>query len=39
MAEMLEIPKREAMGLLNSLNVTWIEDDIESIKAEANKWL
>ena len=39
MAEMLEIPKQEAMSLLNTLNVTWIEDDIETIKSEANKWL
>lgn len=39
MSEMLEIPKQEAMSLLNSLNITWIEDDVESIKAEANKWL
>jgi antitoxin (DNA-binding transcriptional repressor) of toxin-antitoxin stability system len=39
MAEMLEIPKEEAMSLLNTLNVTWIEDDIENIKAEANRWL
>jgi len=39
MAEMLEIPKQEAMSLLNTLNVTWIEDEIENIKAEANRWL
>lgn len=39
MSEMLEISKQEAMSLLNSLNITWIEDDVESIKAEANKWL
>lgn len=39
MAEMLEIPKQEAMSLLNTLNVTWIEDDIETIESEANKWL
>ena len=39
MAELLEIPKQEAMSLLNSLNVTWIEDDVESIKSEASKWL
>jgi len=39
MAEMLEIPKQEAMSLLNTLNVTWIEDDTQSIKAEASKWL
>jgi len=35
MAEMLEIPKQEAMTLLNTLTVTWIEDNIESIKEEA----
>ncbi len=39
MAEMVEIPRQEAMSLLNSLNVTWIEDDVESIKNEASKWL
>ncbi len=39
MAELLEIPKQEAMSLLNSLDVAWIEDDVESIKSEANKWL
>ena len=39
MAEMLEIPKQEAMSLLNTLDVTWIEDDIEGIQKEANKWL
>jgi predicted HTH domain antitoxin len=39
MAEMLEIPKQEAMSLLNTLGVVWIEDDIETIKAEANRWL
>ena len=38
MAEMLEIPKQEAMSLLNGLNVTWIEDDVESIRAETNQW-
>ena len=36
---MLEIQKEEAMSLLNSLNITWIEDDLEKIKAEANQWL
>ena len=35
MAKMLEIPKQEAMTLLNTLTVTWIEDNIESIKEEA----
>ena len=39
MAEMLEIPKQEAMSLLNTLDISWIEDDIESIKAEASRWL
>jgi len=39
MAEMLEISKVEAMSLLNTLDITWIEDDIENIKAEANRWL
>jgi len=39
MAEMLNIKKREAMSLLNSLSVVWIDDDIERIKAEADRWL
>jgi len=39
MAEMLEIPKQDAMSLLNTLNIRWIEDDVESIKSEVNKWL
>ena len=39
MAELLEIPKQEAMSLLNSLDVAWMEDDVESIKSEASKWL
>jgi len=39
MAEMLEIPKQEAMSLLNTLGITWIEDDIEAIKVEASRWL
>lgn len=39
MAEMLEIPKQEAMSLLNSLNVRWIDEDIENIEAEASRWL
>jgi predicted HTH domain antitoxin len=39
MAEMLEITKQEAMSLLNTLNITWIEDDIDTIKKEAEKWL
>ena len=39
MAEMLEIPKQEAMSLLNTLGVVWIEDDIETIIADASRWL
>ncbi|HHD82162.1 MAG TPA: hypothetical protein ENK82_00010 [Campylobacterales bacterium] len=39
MSEMLEIPKRDTMSLLNSLNIEWIEDDVEAIKDEADKWL
>ncbi len=39
MAEMLNIPKQEAMSLLNTLNISWIDDDIKSIKSEVNKWL
>ena len=39
MPDMLEIPKQEAMRLRNTLGVVWIEDDIETIKAEASRWL
>jgi len=39
MAEILEIRKKEAMGLLNSLDVLWIEDDVKAIEEEASKWL
>ncbi len=39
MAEILEINKREAMTLLNDLDVIWIEDDVETIQQEASRWL
>ena len=39
MAEMLEMPKQEAMSLLNNLSITWIDENIENIEAEVNQWL
>ena len=39
MAEILEMTKQEAMSLLNSLDVVWMEDDVDTIKAEASRWL
>ena len=39
MAEILEINKRDAMTLLNDLNIIWIEEDVEIIQQEASRWL
>ena len=39
MSEMLDISKKEAMSLLNSLNIVWIDEDVETIEAEASRWL
>ncbi len=39
MAEILEIKKKEVMSLLNSLNIVWLEDDLETIENEIQKWL
>lgn len=39
MAELLELKKQEAMHLLNSINVNWLEDDAKVIEKEANQWL
>ncbi|NKQ40082.1 MAG: hypothetical protein HF962_00715 [Sulfurovum sp.] len=39
MAEIMGIDKQEAMRMLNSLGLNWIEDDIEVIKSEVSKWL
>jgi len=39
MAEILEITKQEAMRLLNSLDITWIDETIEDIQSEADQWL
>ncbi len=39
MAEILEIKKQEAMSLLNSADINWLEDDTETISKEAKQWL
>jgi len=39
MAQMLEIPKQEAMGLLNRMAIEWTESDPAHIEAEAARWL
>lgn len=39
MAEILEIDKEEAMQLLDTQNISWIDDDIEKIKKESEQWL
>jgi antitoxin (DNA-binding transcriptional repressor) of toxin-antitoxin stability system len=39
MAQMLEIPRQEAMGLLNRMEIGWIEDDPAQIEAEVARWL
>jgi len=39
MSEMLDISKKEAMSLLNSLNIVWIDEDFEVIEEEASRWL
>ena len=39
MAELLELKKQEAMSLLNSANVNWLEDDAKVIEDEAKQWL
>ena len=39
MAELLELKKQEAMSLLNSAYVNWLEDDAKVIEDEAKQWL
>lgn len=39
MAEILEIKKQEAMSLLNSADIDWLEDDTDTIAKEAKQWL
>ena len=39
MAKMLEISKQDAMSLLNTLDIEWIDDDVTNIKQEVSKWL
>ena len=39
MAEILEIKKQDAMNLLNSADINWLEDDTDTITKDAKKWL
>jgi len=39
MAEILELKKQEAMHLLNSIDVNWLEDDTSIIEKDASQWL
>ena len=39
MAELLELNKQEAMRLLNSMDVNWLEDDAQTLSKDANQWL
>ncbi len=39
MAEIMGIAKQEAMQMLNGLDIDWMENDVEMIKAEVSKWL
>jgi antitoxin (DNA-binding transcriptional repressor) of toxin-antitoxin stability system len=39
MAEILEIKKQEAMALLNSAEINWLEDDTDTITKETKQWL
>ena len=39
MAELLELKKQEAMRLLNSMEVNWLEDDAQTLSKDANQWL
>jgi prevent-host-death family protein len=39
MAEILEIKKQDAMSLLNSSNVNWLEDDADTITKDSEQWL
>ena len=38
-AEILEIKKQEAMALLNSVDVNWLEDETKTIAKDVEKWL
>ena len=39
MAEILEMSKQEAMSLLDSLNLVWMDDNKKNIEDEIKKWL
>lgn len=39
MAEILEMSKLEAMSLLDSLNLVWMDDNKKNIEDEIKKWL
>jgi len=39
LAELLDLTKQEAMGLLNSMDVAWLEGDVQVIKRDVEQWL
>jgi antitoxin (DNA-binding transcriptional repressor) of toxin-antitoxin stability system len=39
MAELLEFSKQEAMRFLNSVDTSWLEDDLKIISKEVDQWL
>jgi predicted HTH domain antitoxin len=39
MAEMLEIPKTEAIDLLHTLDISWVEEDANAVESEVGRWL
>ena len=39
LAELLALSKQEAMSLLNSVGVVWLEEDTQVIKRDIEQWL
>ncbi len=39
LAELLALNKQEAMSLLNSMGVVWLEEDTQVIKRDIEQWL
>jgi len=39
MAEILEMSKQEAMSLLNTQHIAWIDDSVEEVESEVARWL
>jgi prevent-host-death family protein len=39
LAELLDLKKQEVMGLLNSVDVAWLEEDTQVIKQDVENWL